>query len=153
MKTIIQLLYLITVMKDIYFFLKSLNMWIFLNYPILNFAKIQICSQIVSMQILKTLFQFKITIYFFIVITNNLQTHKIVQNHFLFIFEKILAHCRIVGSTSLSNCLLSSCLAVLSSCLLSNCLLSSCLLSNCQGANKFTVATFMAQEKWQTIYF
>ena len=104
-------------MKDIYFFLKSLNMWIFLNYPILNFAKIKIRSQIVSMQILKTLFQFKITIYFFIVITNNLQTHKIVQNHFLFIFKKILAHCRIVCSTSLSNCLLSN-----------------CLLSNCQGA-------------------
>ena len=46
---------------------------------------------------------------------------------FMCIFKKILAHCRIVGSTSLSNCLLSSCL-------LSKCLLSSCLLSNCQGA-------------------
>ena len=59
---------------------------------------------------------------------------KIIQNRFSCIFKKILAHCRIVVSTSLSNCLLSNCLVVLSNCLLSKCLLSSCLLSNCQGA-------------------
>ena len=79
------------------------------------------------------MFQFKVAIY----PCDNLMT-IVVQNRFLCNFLKILAHYRIVGSTSLSNCLLSNCLAVLSSCLLSNCLLSSCLLSNCHST-AFTI--------------